>query len=87
MCHTQFQTCFNSTIPYINSKKCVCVYVCVCVCVCAQSLQSYSALCNPMDCNLPGSSVHGDSPDKNTGVGCYAPLQGIFLTQEPNQHL
>ena len=31
MCHTQFQTCFNSTIPYINSKKCVCVCVCVCV--------------------------------------------------------
>ena len=23
-----------------------------------------------------------DSPDKNTGVGCHALLQGIFLTQE-----
>jgi len=22
-----------------------------------------------MDCGLPGSSVHGDSPGKNTGVG------------------
>ena len=30
-------------------------------------------LCNPMDCSLPGSSVHGDSPGKNTGVGCHAP--------------
>ena len=29
----------------------------------------------------PGSSVHGDSPGKNTGVGCHALLQGIFLTQ------
>ena len=25
-----------------------------------------------MDCSLPGSSFHGDSPDKNTGVDCYA---------------
>ena len=24
-----------------------------------QSLQSYLALCNPMDCSLPGFSVHG----------------------------
>ena len=38
-------------------------------------------LCNPMDCSLPGSSVHGDSPGKNTGVGCHSPLQGIFPTQ------
>ena len=36
---------------------------------------------DPMDCNLPGSSVHRDSPGKNTGVGCHALLQGIFLTQ------
>ena len=25
--------------------------------------------CDPKDCSLPGSSVHGDSPGKNTGVG------------------
>ena len=37
-----------------------------------------------MDCSLPGSSVHGDSPDKNTGVGCHALLQGIFPTQGSN---
>ena len=28
-----------------------------------------------MDCSPPGSPVHGDSPDKNTGVGCHAILQ------------
>ena len=39
-------------------------------------------LCNPMDCSSPGSSVHEDSPGKNTGVGCHALLQGIFPTQE-----
>ena len=30
-----------------------------------------------MGCSPPGSSVHGDSPDKNTGVGCHSHLQGI----------
>ena len=30
-------------------------------CVHAQSLQSCPILCNPMDCSLPGSSVHGIS--------------------------
>ena len=29
----------------------------------------------------PGSSVCGDSPGKNIGVGCHALLQGTFLTQ------
>ena len=33
--------------------------MCVCVCVCVESLQSCVALCNPLDCNLPGFSVHG----------------------------
>ena len=43
--------------------------------------------CDPMDCNPPGSSVHGDSPGKNTGVGCNALLQGIFPTQGSNPSL
>ena len=30
---------------------------------------------------MPGSSVHGDSPGKNTGVGCHALLQGTLSTQ------
>ena len=37
--------------------------------------QSSPTLCNPMDCSLAGSSVHGDSPGKNTGVGCHFLLQ------------
>ena len=36
---------------------------------------------------LPGSSVHGDSPGKNTGVGCHAVLQEIFPTQVLNPRL
>ena len=31
----------------------------MCVCMHAKSLQSCSALYDPMNCNLPGSSVHG----------------------------
>ena len=38
-------------------------------------------LCDPMGCSRPGSSVHGDSPGKNTGVGCHFFFQGIFPTQ------
>ena len=46
--------------------------------------QSCLTLCDPMDCSPPGSSVHWDSPGKNTGVGCHALLQGIFPTQGLN---
>ena len=53
-------------------------------CVCAKSLQSCPTLCNSLDCSPPGSSVHGDSPGKNTEVGCHALLQKIFLTQGSN---
>ena len=35
------------------------VCVCVCVCVCVLVTQSCLTLCDPMDCNLPGTSVHG----------------------------
>ena len=40
-----------------------------------------------MDCSLQAPSVHGDSPGKNTGVGCHALLQGIFPTQGSNEGL
>ena len=40
-----------------------------------------------MDCSLPGSSVLGDSPGENPGVGCHFLLQGIFTTQGLNPGL
>ena len=49
--------------------------------------QSCLTLCDPMDCSPPGSSVQGDPPGKNTGVGCPALLQGIFPTQGLNPGL
>ena len=74
--------CFFFEAEYLFScvSVCVCgvVYQCVCMCVytCAQLLQSCPTLCNPMDCSLPDSSVHGDSPGKNTEVGCHFLFQG-----------
>ena len=49
--------------------------------------QSCLTLCEPMDCSLPGSSVHGDSLGENTRVGCHALLQGIFPIQGLNPGL
>ena len=42
---------------------------------------------SPTPWNLMDSSVHGDSPGKNTGVGCHVLLQGIFPTQGLNPGL
>ena len=53
----------------------------------AKSLQLCLTQCNPIDFSLPGSSVHGDSPGKNTRVGCHAFPQGLFLSQELNLQL
>ena len=53
----------------------------------SKSLQSCLTLCDPMDCSLRGSFVHGDSSGKNTGVCCHYLLQGIFPTQGLSQHL
>ena len=49
--------------------------------------QSCLILCNPIDCSPPGSSVHRDSPGKNTGVGCHVLPQGTFPTQGWNPGL
>ena len=49
--------------------------------------QSCPTLCDPTGCRPPRSSVHGDSPGKNTGVGCQDLLQGIFPTQGSNPGL
>ena len=49
-------------------------------CAHAKSLQSCLTLCDPVD-RLPWP---WDSPGKNTWVGCYFLLQGIFPTQGLN---
>ena len=53
----------------------------------AKWLQSCLTVLDSMDRSLPGSSVHEDSPGKNTGVDCHALLQGIFPIQGSNPGL
>ena len=50
------------------------MYLCCAVLSCSVLSGSYW----PHDCSPPGSSVHGDSPGKNTGVDCHALLQGVL---------
>ena len=54
------------------------------MCMCEMRVlvaQSCPTFCDPMDYNSPGSSVHGDSSGRNTGLGIHSLLWGIFRTQ------
>ena len=80
---------FNLQIPFtymvsLSHRIKTTLYGCVHVCLVTWSCPARG---DPMDCSPLGSSVHGDSPGKNTGVGCHALLQGIFPTQELNPGL
>ena len=46
--------------------------------LCCLVAQSCLTVCDLVDCSPPGTSVHGDSSGKNTGVGCHTLLQGII---------
>jgi len=76
-----FKFFYKRSLVHIPSIPRACMHACYVASV-------VPTLCDPMDCSLPDSSVHGmDSPGKHTGVGCHALLQGIFLTQGPNLYL
>ena len=62
------------------------LHCCLTLCCCLV-VQSCLTFCDLMDSSPPGSSDHGDSPGNNTGVGCHALLQCIFLTQGSNLNL
>ena len=85
------QDCGNSitNLPLLSSLKCTLSWTGAPLCTPVLCLVARSCLIlsDPMDCSPPGSSVHGDSPGKNTGVGCPALLQGIFPTQGSNPGL
>ena len=79
------KTKFQEWRLYVQQKESTLTLVQLCVlCLAAQLCPT---LCNPMDWSSPGSSVHRDSPGKNTGLGCHALLQGIFPTQGSNPSL
>ena len=44
--------------------------------------ESCLTLCDLMHCSPQGSSVHGISPDKKTGLDSHSFLQGIFQPRE-----
>ena len=71
---------------YIKAVYCHLAYLTYIWVLCLVT-QSCPTLCDPRDCSWPDSSVHGDSPGKNTGVGCHALLQRIFPTQGLNPSL
>ena len=50
-------------------------------------IQLCPTLCDSLDHSLPGSSVHGYSPGKNTGVSCHALFQEIVPIQGSNPGL
>ena len=54
-------------------------------CVYAKLLQSCPTLCNPMDCSLPDSSVHGTLQARILEWLSFPP-PGISPTQESNPH-
>ena len=70
------QSCCLVVSDFLQSTCSVCLVTQLCL-----------TLCDSMDCSPPGSSVHGDSPGKNMGVGCHALLQGIFPSQGSNPGL
>ena len=68
----------ESNLPWWRARdKTGWVHVCSPWALCPSTLclvaHSCPTLCDPMDCSPPGSSVHGDSPAKNTEVGCPPP--------------
>ena len=49
--------------------------------------QSCLTLCDPMDSSTPDSSVHGESPDKNIGVGCHSLPQILYQLPTERQEV
>ena len=73
----------KSTVRYCLTS----VRMCYAVLSCSVVSDSLGRQGHARDCRLPASTIHGDSPGQNTGVGCHALLQGIFLTQGSNSRL
>ena len=72
--------CSYSVSVYIYTNTAIDITMCCPVLIC-------SAMSDSTDYGPPVSSVHADSPGKNTGVGCHILLQGIFPTQGLNPEL
>ena len=85
--HSYFSYCLislplTSSHPESNvltpslSPLALCQPFCTACCVLCLLTQSCLTLCKSMDCSTPVSPVLGDSPGKNSGVGCMPSSRG-----------
>ena len=80
-----YQRLFKALVFLQSKKSNLNIHVWIPACMHATSLQSCLTLCNPMDCSLPGSSVHGILQARV--LEWVALLHGIFPNQGSNLHL
>ena len=73
------EPCYSKCGPYTSSPDVICLHA-LSRSVMYDSLGPYGLWPARLLCPW-------DFPGKNTGVGCHALLQGIFLTQGSNPHL
>ena len=50
------------------------------LCVLSRSVVFDSLSPHGLYCSLPGFCIHGDSPSKDSGVGCHALLQEVIIS-------
>ena len=73
-CHSKLQWGVNLPLSEWPSSKSESINHSVCL-----------TLCNPIDCSLPGSSVHGNSLGKNTEVVCMISTRGSSQPRDQSQ--
>ena len=74
------------SLMYINANDFVCWFCTLWLCGCSVGSVMSDSL-RPYGLQPTRLLYPLDSPGKNTGMGCHALLQGIFLTQGLNPHL
>ena len=76
----------KTTLPFSSDKNLTDFFLPLSTVLCA--VLSHSLVSDSLRPHgLSGSSVHVDSPVKNTGVGCHALFQGIFQRQGLKRNL
>ena len=81
-CATPWMAAHQVSPPWDSPGKnsgvgCHCLLQCMKMKSESEVTQSCLTRGNPMDCSLPGSSIHGIFQTKSTGVGCHCLLQNI----------
>ena len=58
------------------------IYICICICICCAVLSLVLLFWDPMDCNPPGSSVHGISKGWMLEWIVISPSRGSFQSRD-----